>query len=337
MNDNKSVKQKIIKLFNKLRAIQSVLNSQGNKTLLLVFKILVTAALLYYIFTYVDTSKIVLLISTSNKYFFLTAFSLVFLLLYFQYLKWKKISSLLLNENRSKLIVNSLFYGFTAGAFTPARIGEYAGRALVFKDRKVIDVAIAVMLDKAITYIVLVSTGLVSAFIFILYKELIPTYALVLIIVVVVSISVTWFLTFRNYKPKWLRKLYSKFSIKYESLIKLKDLYRNDKKSFYTLFIITYSFYLIILIQFSLLLNAFHGSSTFISGIWIASLVYLGKTLIPSITIGEIGIRETVSMFIVVQFGLVPELGFNAAFILFVINIVFPALAGVGFMLRDKQ
>ena len=52
------------------------------------------------------------------------------------------------SETSRKKILLSLFYGFSAGPFTPARVGEYFGRALSFKDKPFLQVAVATMIDK---------------------------------------------------------------------------------------------------------------------------------------------------------------------------------------------
>ena len=70
--------------------------------------------------------------------------------------------------------------------------------------------------------------------------------------------------------------------------------------------------------------------------IWIANLVMFTKTVIPQITFGELGIREGAAVYFLKHFGESAVAGLNAALFLFLINILFPALIGLIFLLQRK-
>lgn len=61
------------------------------------------------------------------------------------------------------------------------------------------------------------------------------------------------------------------------------------------------------------------------------------KTIIPPISFGELGIREGASVFFITQLGEVASVGFNASIFLFSINLVLPAIIGVGMFLRKND
>jgi hypothetical protein len=58
--------------------------------------------------------------------------------LYLQFVKWKITCDYFLDERQNKNIAVSLFQGFTAAPFTPYRIGEYFGRAIIFKEKPIL-------------------------------------------------------------------------------------------------------------------------------------------------------------------------------------------------------
>jgi hypothetical protein len=60
------------------------------------------------------------------------------------------------------------------------------------------------------------------------------------------------------------------------------------------------------------------------------------KSVIPPISLGELGIREGVSVYFVKQLEENAAVGFNASISLFLINILLPALIGLILLLKRK-
>ena len=60
------------------------------------------------------------------------------------------------------------------------------------------------------------------------------------------------------------------------------------------------------------------------------------KTIIPPISLGELGIREGVSVFFLNKFGEAQSAGFNSSIFLFLINILIPSIVGL-FLLFKKN
>lgn len=61
------------------------------------------------------------------------------------------------------------------------------------------------------------------------------------------------------------------------------------------------------------------------------------KTLVPSIALGELGIREAASIYFLSFFQIQGSVAFNAAFLLFVVNILFPAVIGLVLLFRRNS
>jgi uncharacterized membrane protein YbhN (UPF0104 family) len=101
--------------------------------------------------------------------------------------------------------------------------------------------------------------------------------------------------------------------------------------------LISLLFYSCFLIQYALLVAAFSNHYDFIHYLWAANLIMFTKTIIPPISFGELGIREGASVYFLTQIGESASVGFNASILLFIINLLIPALIGIGMFLRKND
>jgi uncharacterized protein (TIRG00374 family) len=297
---------------------------------LLVTKIITAAGLLTFILYSVNINRTVTVFENSDKFFLSAAFILSFVNIYLQYLKWKLVCGCIIGENERSKIINSLFYGFTAGSFTPARIGEYVGRALPFTEKPLLQITSAVFIDKAASLLIVLLIGSVSFLFFInagiQYILIIITLLILLSFVLMKAAFLTPFLKKIINRYSWSKELFSGFSILKTSSggFKLK------------LIFLSLLFYICFIIQFALLVTAFSHQNNFFEYIWSGNLVMFAKTIIPPVSFGELGIREGASVYFLKQVGVSAAAGFNAAIFLFIINVLLPALTGLIFLLKRK-
>ena len=94
-------------------------------------------------------------------------------------------------------------------------------------------------------------------------------------------------------------------------------------------------FYLTFLLQFFLLLSAF-GPVQPLSALAGIGTIMLLKTVIPPVTLGELGIREGASVIVLGHAGILPAAAFNASLLLFAVNLLLPALAGLALLMWIK-
>ena len=86
--------------------------------------------------------------------------------------------------------------------------------------------------------------------------------------------------------------------------------------------------------QFVLLAHALAPEAP-VWGAWAAvALVFFAKSAIPQVTLGDLGVRETVAVFFLGTIGVSAAAALDASLSLFAINLVLPALAGVPLLLR---
>ncbi len=302
-------------------------------------KLIIAFGLLFYLIYAVNFQEILTAIHQSNRYLIAAAFLLSFLNVYLQFYKWKITANIVLHENHNGKIWLSLFYGFSAGVFTPARIGEYFGRAIVFKNQSLLRVTLATLLDKVFLLIIVAFFGSISSIIFIHYKYNVAYYLTLGLFILIFTLFYLLVLLLFNDKF-WDNILFTKLrdSIKLHWLFeKIKVFRKLDKKYAAKMFAVSFLFYLCFLIQYALLVSAFSNHNQFLDYLWAGNLMMFAKTIIPPVSLGELGIREGASVFFITQLGESASVGFNASIFLFFINVLIPSLIGLILLLKKND
>ena len=294
-------------------------------------------ALLAAIIHQIDARPISDALSSANPWFLLAALLLLVPNITLQHAKWR----LLLRGGAPMVqpgdVRASLFGGFTLGMLTPARIGEFGGRAVLCRGAGKGLLVSLTAVDKAGTMLVTVVVGLFTLVHFSSRSDVLPTLPIVIsgLLILTVLLGFLALLTHRtSTAPR--RFLEAKNGRVARHLLQLMDTMAAMSPASLRMFLL-YSvlFYLTFVLQFMLLLSAFvpmHPLDAF-SGI---ATIMLVKTVIPPVTIGELGIREGASVFILSVYGVVSAVAFSASLLLFSINILLPAIAGLWFLLRRR-
>jgi uncharacterized membrane protein YbhN (UPF0104 family) len=317
-------------------------NSFINKyrtVLLISAKVIIALGLLIYLIYAVNLKEILTAIKQANVYLIVTAFLLSAVNIYLQFYKWKITANVVLQENQNSKIWLSLFYGFSAGVFTPARIGEYFGRAIVFKNQSLLQVTIATLLDKLFLLLIVAFLGSISSILFIHYQYHVTFYLTVGLFILVFALFYLFFWMIFNDRF-WDNFLFTKLrdSIKLHWLFeKIKVFRKLDKKYATNMFAISFLFYLCFLIQYALLVAGFSNHNTYFDYIWAGNLMMFAKTIIPPVSLGELGIREGASVFFITLLGESASVGFNASIFLFFINVLIPSLIGLTLLLKKND
>ncbi|HEX7357751.1 MAG TPA: lysylphosphatidylglycerol synthase transmembrane domain-containing protein [Ignavibacteriaceae bacterium] len=308
-------------------------------TIVIFAKVFIAIGLLVYLIFTVDIDKILNAIQNANLYFITAAALLSIINIYLQFYKWKITARVILQENHNSKIWLSLFYGFSAGIFTPARIGEYFGRALVFKNHSILRVTLATLVDKIFLLIIVAFLGAISSIIFLHNYYHVTNYLTAGLFIILFVLF--YFLLLLMFNDKFSDNiLFTKMrnSIKLHWLFeKIKIFRKLDKKYATKMFVISGLFYLCFLLQYALLVAAFSNHDQFINYFWAGNLMMFAKTIIPPVSLGELGIREGASVFFITQFGESASVGFNASIFLFFINVLIPSLIGLALLLKKSN
>ena len=309
------------------------------KSAIIIFiKIVIAAGLLTYIIKRVNLNEIITAIKEANLIFILAAFLLLALNIYIQYWKWKIVCKKILGVTAPKKIFLSLFYGFSAGSFTPGRIGEYFGRAMIFRDKSISEITIATFIDKTIPLTIIAFTGALASIVFIQYYYNVTIFITASLFIFVFALSYIFLYLLLNpsiWKGAVVKKI--KISRRLSSLVeKLSVIKKLDKNITYQVALISFLFFACMLLQYVLLVSAFSQHFDFINYLWAGLLMFFAKSIIPPVSIGDLGIREGASVFFIKLIGENGSIGFNAAIFLFIINILVPAIIGM-FLLFHKN
>jgi len=311
----------------------------SKNTIIIAVKILISAGILYYLINFVEYNQIILALSEAN----VTIIGVVILLgivnIFLQYSKWRLTCDEVLEVNDKFKVFRSLFYGFSAGIITPLRIGEYFGRGIEFRDKSLVQVTVATLIDKFFPLLMVASLGSISSLLFIYSYYDVSIYLVLSLFILIFTFFYLLILMLLSNKF-WDSILFSKLN----SSSKLKPFLDNlrifeslDRAYFYKMLLISLLFYSCFLIQYALLVAAFSNHYDFIHYLWAANLIMFTKTIIPPISFGELGIREGASVYFLTQIGESASVGFNASILLFIINLLIPALIGIGMFLRKND
>lgn len=283
--------------------------------------------------------KISASLKEANYLLIIISFLLSFANILLQFFKWKIICNKVIDEKSDRKILSSLLIGIAGGLVTPFRAGEYIGRNLPFKNNSVIEISLATFVDKICNLFIILLVGSFATLLFVQFYYNLSIYFVLLIATLLISLFFLCFLliingNFRDIfktrikKFKWFTKYFNELKI-------LKNISQGLILEIIFLSLLIFGCYIM---QFALLISAFSHQFNFINYVWIGILVIFAKTIIPPITFGELGIRESASVFYITKMGLVAAVGFNAAIFLFLINILIPSIVGIFFLLkRDRQ
>ncbi len=306
----------------------------------LLFKFIITIALLIYLIFYVKFNSIIRTFLEADALILSLGVLLLPVNLFVLYERWNLlVKSLIGNPGRPR-VISSLFHGFAGGLLTPLRAGEYFIRKIPLTDSKLKDVLIATFLDKMFLLPPLLLVGGIFLILFLFKKNFISTtYLTTLLILFPLLFSLLIFLSFLTIK-KLRGPFFNKFN-RSRLIKKLEYIFTKIElltgKQVIELTLLSFLLYLIYSAQFALFIKAVSIDLNFFDCLIISNSVLLLKNFIPPITLGELGVRDAFTIFFVKQFGLAPSAGFDAALIIFVVNLLIPSLIGYFFILKEKK
>lgn len=231
--------------------------------------------------------------------------------------KWQYLVRRVAINVRPKEILSSLFLGFSLGLVSPGRIGELA-RGLCIPGESKTRIAGLVVVDKIYNMLIIVLISITAMI------ALYPLMALPGIMVIALMIWGSFHVKFIG---KRIVHLCARLSIKGRIDLLLEGINGLTPQDVTVMLLWSLAFTVALFAQFYLLLLAFVKVSFRIAFICI-SWSFLIKILLP-ITWVDLGVREAAAVALFWRFGIARAPVFNAAFLLFVINVLTPALIGV--------
>ncbi len=327
-------------------------------------KLLLAAVLIAFLMESIENREIASVLTRANPLFIAAALLLLPLNLYSQYRKWRLLVRSRFPFVTSRELGASLLLGFTFGIVTPARIGEFGGRAAGIRRRGASHGNMAdsepgdgplsagdrlaliglTAVDKLATMLITVTAGC-GGLLYFGWRH--PFMNPFLFTALLAGAGAAAFLIARS---RWnaartaaVRPMSGAAAasarqgfLRRRIAEAVQLLHSLDARRLRTLLGLSLLFYVTFVLQFFLLLRAF-GSVDVFSAIAGIGTIMLVKTVIPPVTIGELGIREGASVYVLGHAGILAATAFNASLLLFAINVFLPSVAGLAVVFRTPS
>lgn len=228
----------------------------------------------------------------------------------------------------------SLLAGHALGLPTPARLGVYAGRAFALDHCRRGTLMALVFTDHLVAKTIGVSIGLMALAYYL--TTFAPTPALLWQAVAVYGLCALSILLLIVLFPRRLYHILRKL-LPFERLEQgLRFLQALRTRRMMVLLALALLRYGVFSLQFVLLLRAFTPLASLFTAYAGIALVFFTKFLLPTVTLLDLGIREGAAVYFLGQLSYPEAAAFNAAFLLFCINLLVPAAIGLPFVFRLK-
>jgi uncharacterized membrane protein YbhN (UPF0104 family) len=293
----------------------------------------VAAALLAALVAFVDPESIYSTARSAEILWIAAAIALLPANLYLESAKWRILYRQTSDGGGVAEAVRSVLAGYALGFVTPARLGDYAGRVLSLDETRKGSLLVLAAVDKLYSVWVYSAAGTIALALYLARPEssLGPAWLLTLGLGGVVTIVTAGVLVqprsmytiarslFRNrWNRHWRRHFVAAASLRATT----------------GLLVLTVSIvrFAVFSTQFVLLLLAFQPGISVAALYLGVILVFFVKTIVPSISLLDLGIRESAAVFFLGFLGVGASTALNAALLLFAVNVAAPALAGVFFV-----
>jgi uncharacterized protein (TIRG00374 family) len=299
-----------------------------SKKLILFFKIALMFLIFRYIYSKMDFDQFKSVIHRANYLFLLSSFLLVIFNIFTQILKWY----LLVNSchlhfslrNSTKAIIG----GITLGIATPSRIGEL-GRILFTKNINYATLTGFYFIDKLMNFTALITFCLIGIF---FIPNIYPYPYFLILLLLLLMLIYLWF--HPAFFIGWLRKKKLQSGYKEKIKIFMESLCILKKSTIFYCIFQSYLFYIITFIQFFFLLKACYSNVPF-GGVLVSYVIMVISSSLP-ITPSGAGVRESASMKALSMYHVPKEAALAAVVLLFIMNVVLPAIIGIFVLLRHN-
>lgn len=245
---------------------------------------------------------------------------------------WRRILGVVVPGTRWRNVYGALLCGYALGLVTPARAGALAGRALYFERGDRWAIAATVFVQRLLDMLAAVACG-TAALGWALSQGVLAglLWQGFLAAGVGISLALLLLLTWPRRAAAFVHRIIPSETAR-EHLAFLKRLRSRRMAGAALPALARFGVYAT---QFVLLAKAFAPGASFALLYGGTGLVFFAKHLIPSLTMMDVGIREGAAVFFLhARLGVPEAAAFNAAFVLFLTNLVLLAAAGAPLLLR---
>lgn len=246
-----------------------------------------------------------------------------------EFLKWLLITRPLMENKSNKLLARSLLAGIATGIITPNRIGNFLGRMLYFNGRKRTFAALGTLYGNLAQFIATLIFGAIGFYAVgdtLLGAENYDILKIVLVALLCISLFI--YIVF-PYGPDIFKLIYRKHQ---NAMTTLREQLRHISFFLLSLSLLRY---IVFISQYGFLLLTFGAnySEDLISALYLHFVI---TSILPSLIMGKLVIRETVALVVLGSFISNSAIIIVASLTLWIINLGLPALAGLYFLLKKR-
>jgi uncharacterized membrane protein YbhN (UPF0104 family) len=262
------------------------------------------------------------IIEASSSHYVLLAFMLMFLNWGLEALKWQILASPLEKISYRNAVL-SVISGVTVSIFTPNRIGEFAGRIFYLQKADKLQATIASMFGSFVQLMVTIIAGLLAYYILqnnyynFFGEGFISDRYLMLLALVLLLFTGTLYFMYRKRNTLF---------VKLRRYLQVIGMYPN--KTLSSIFWLSVLRYAVFSFQYFLVLQAFNITAGTTILFCLIALTFFVTSAIPTFALTEIAVRGAAASFF---FGTISDSAQEivaASLLLWIINLVVPAVAG---------
>lgn len=239
---------------------------------------------------------------------------------YMEFLKWKgSIDTIGVTFNKEQL-KQSFFAGIVTGMLTPNMLGNFIGRMFYFQRKDRVQITLFTLLSNFAQFLPSIFFGILA--LWLTGDRIFADYQLILIIIFIVTFCISVIIYFNvEILLKVFRKRKS-YTVEFRNSLKKSGGIRIKLVVFSVFRHVIFSF------QFALILISFGASfsADLLLNIW---LVYLITTMIPSLFLGKLGIRESVALLVLSSLGLNDLIILTSSLLIWITNLLLPSVLGL--------
>lgn len=299
-------------------------------------KMLISVVLIVLLISYIDFTTVIQSFQNAQILFLIIGCILAVVQLVIHFYRWRYLLRLVSKEISNDEAFTSLFVGFMAGFFTPAQLGEFAGRIASHPNVNKSHIVGITIIDKlywmALT-LVIGGAGLtmIAANYYGDYWH--PAYRYIVTFAMGIVIAVFLFpekiLALFQLLPKKVRD--HRF---YEIMAIIEQKFHNPQA--WIVFGFTALLFMIILTEYYFLILAFQEISYLDAAMCGASVLFVKAIILP-VSFGDLGVRESAAIFFFEKVGTTAAVAFNASIIMSFANVIIPTAIGALLVTKLKR
>lgn len=296
-----------------------------------ILKTVLALAAIGYLIAVVEPAEIMAALTQARWPWIGAALVLMPLTLTLDGVVWRHLLRPVAPEASPRQLAGAILSGFALGFVTPARAGEFVGRALYLPDADPWSVSLTVFVQRLVDTALNVSAGVGALGVVLYAGTLAPSLGWTLLLIggggfgalligflAVPSVAARLVHTLAPNQPA----LHARIDV----------LQRYQRRTMARTTGWAGLRYVMFCTQFVLLIYAFAPDLALVHALGAVALTFFVKFIVPSVTLMDLGIQEGAAVFFLSLFGVAQAVAFNAALLLFLINIVIPTVAGIPFV-----